>query len=311
MTTGSPKQFLRDFINMYRNLPVLWHAKSSEYFDRSKKNHAYDILVRKYREVEPCADREMVRKKINILRTNYRKEWRKVTQSEKTARSKKDIYVPKLWYYELFDFLDGNDDVAERLTTFPADEAGTNEEYLIQDAPASPPDIKDIESITVEETSPHWQKQKPPDISDERRISVDGLVNEGSVTSNPPPKKRKVSSDHSPNIIAPEEDQYEIFGKTVAYKLRSMNKIQRLCTENIINQALFKGMLEQLTPESTIVTHSVQQALHSQETGRGQSQNKESVFTLTKTVVNTNNRKMQVSEPIILTWREILQKNVP
>lgn len=50
-----------------------------------------------------------------------------------------------------------------------------------------------------------------------------------------------------------ETDEYDAYGITVAAKLRRMNESQRLYCEKIINEALFKAALEQLTPLSEIV----------------------------------------------------------
>ncbi|GBL89634.1 hypothetical protein AVEN_187646-1 [Araneus ventricosus] len=48
----------------------------------------------------------MVKRKINALRTNYRKELRKVEKSkEMNRRTGEPVYVPSLWYFELFHFI--------------------------------------------------------------------------------------------------------------------------------------------------------------------------------------------------------------
>lgn len=65
----------------------------------------YNLLVEKLKEVDPTADRVSVVKKINSLRSTLRKEKRKVADLTKQGVS----YKPRLWYYQLFDFLDGQE----------------------------------------------------------------------------------------------------------------------------------------------------------------------------------------------------------
>ncbi|CAG4941337.1 unnamed protein product [Parnassius apollo] len=52
------------------------------------------------KEVDPSADISKVQKKINNLRTVFRKELKKVESSRASGSGTDNIYVPKLWYYE-------------------------------------------------------------------------------------------------------------------------------------------------------------------------------------------------------------------
>lgn len=102
------REIMKEFINIYRNEPCLWEIKSKDYRDRNKKAAAYDKLIQQYRKLESKANRDVIVKKLNILRTNYRKEKRKVEESNRSRSGTNDVYVPKLWYYNLLKFL--NDD---------------------------------------------------------------------------------------------------------------------------------------------------------------------------------------------------------
>lgn len=99
------KEFLSEFIDLYRGLPELWKVKSDSYRNRQLKNKGYEKLVEKLKEVEPNADRDMVRKKINVLRAAYRRELKKVIASYKSGTGSESVYEPSLWYYEELDFL--------------------------------------------------------------------------------------------------------------------------------------------------------------------------------------------------------------
>lgn len=99
------KEFLSEMIELYRSYPCLWKIKSTEYSNRNKKNEAYVELVNKVREKIPTADRDMIVKKINAMRSAVRKEQKKVEHSKKSGSGEDEIYKPCLWYFHSFDFL--------------------------------------------------------------------------------------------------------------------------------------------------------------------------------------------------------------
>uniref|UniRef100_A0A1A9WCE1 MADF domain-containing protein n=1 Tax=Glossina brevipalpis TaxID=37001 RepID=A0A1A9WCE1_9MUSC len=95
------RQYLRAFIQTYRNLPVLWDTSLRDYTNRDKRAEAYQQLVPIYRYLKRDANLEDVKKKINTLRTNYRKEL-KVVES---ARREGNVYQPRCWTFYELDFL--------------------------------------------------------------------------------------------------------------------------------------------------------------------------------------------------------------
>lgn len=102
---GLTQSFIRDMIATYRAQPALWKVNSPEYRSKTHKTQAYQALVNKCREYVNEADREFVKTKINSLRTSFRKEYRKVEASKRTAIDPDEIYKPHLWYYDLLTFL--------------------------------------------------------------------------------------------------------------------------------------------------------------------------------------------------------------
>jgi hypothetical protein len=99
------KTFWLEFIALYQTFPELWKVKSEVYKNRIKKDAAYKKLVKKMKEIDPQANRDLVRAKINSLRTSYRRELKKVKSSQKSGAGADDIYEPSLWYYYEIDFL--------------------------------------------------------------------------------------------------------------------------------------------------------------------------------------------------------------
>ncbi|VVC36332.1 MADF domain [Cinara cedri] len=59
--------------------------------NREKNNEQYDVLVEKYREYFPDADKQEVIKKVNYLRTNFRKELKSIRDAEKSGTGTEDI----------------------------------------------------------------------------------------------------------------------------------------------------------------------------------------------------------------------------
>mgnify|MGYP000847620330 CR=1 FL=1 len=102
----SQKDVLEDFIITYRNEPCLWNIKSRDYRDRQRKEKGYGKLIMILKAIEPGATRDHVVKKINNIRSSYRKEKKKVEQSLKNGAEGEEIYQPKLWYYNLLRILD-------------------------------------------------------------------------------------------------------------------------------------------------------------------------------------------------------------
>ncbi|CAJ0968718.1 unnamed protein product [Ranitomeya imitator] len=97
---------VRALIEMYRSLPCLWKIKSKDYSNRYMKREAYEKLVAVYREYHPTetVDENIVRKKIQALRTVFKKEVNKVENSKKSGAGTEEVYVPRLWYYDLMAF---------------------------------------------------------------------------------------------------------------------------------------------------------------------------------------------------------------
>ncbi|CAH1107449.1 unnamed protein product [Psylliodes chrysocephalus] len=99
------KEFISEFIELYKSYPCLWKVKAKEYMDRNKKNEAYKVLVQKLQEVEKNATKEMVKTKINSLRSSFRRELKKIKESRRSGAGADDVYVPHLWYFELLLFV--------------------------------------------------------------------------------------------------------------------------------------------------------------------------------------------------------------
>ena len=93
------REFLTEVIHMYREYPCLWKVKSKVYSDRVRKNLAYEHLTTKLKEIDSDANKEKAVKKINSLRSCFRKEL-KANDSKTSGAGTDDTYTPSLWYFQ-------------------------------------------------------------------------------------------------------------------------------------------------------------------------------------------------------------------
>ncbi|XP_030385381.1 uncharacterized protein LOC115632391 [Scaptodrosophila lebanonensis] len=95
------RHYLRIFIQTYRDLPVLWDTSLRDYTNREKRAEAYQRLVPIYHYLKRDATVEDVKKKINTLRTNYRKELKVVESAIRSGT----LHTPRCWTFQELDFL--------------------------------------------------------------------------------------------------------------------------------------------------------------------------------------------------------------
>lgn len=114
--------FLSEFINVYRQVPCLWKIKSKSYSNRQEKNRAYEKLLELYKSVNKNATTDTVKKKINNLRSAFRKELKKVRQSKRSGEGSENIYVPTLWYFNLLMFTADQEEPRHSVSNDASDE---------------------------------------------------------------------------------------------------------------------------------------------------------------------------------------------
>ena len=111
------RAFQLECIEVYRSLPALWKVKSDDYSNRLKKDAAYSILIKKFQEKYPQYTREDVKRKINSYRTNYRKELKKVLDSQKSGAGSGMVYEPTLWFFDALAFINDQEVPAQSRST--------------------------------------------------------------------------------------------------------------------------------------------------------------------------------------------------
>jgi hypothetical protein len=92
-----------------------------------KENEKYEHLLRKYRQRFPDADKNQLIKRLNSLRTNFRKELKRMKGSEKSGTGADDVVGPTLWYFEEIKFLIGQEESCTSLNIIRIGEEGEQE----------------------------------------------------------------------------------------------------------------------------------------------------------------------------------------
>jgi hypothetical protein len=111
------RKFILECIEVYHSLQALWNVESKDYSNRMKKIEQYEQLLRKYTERFPDADKNKLIKGLNSLRANFRKELKRIKDSEKSYTEAEAVVEPTLWYFEEMKFLIGQKEPSTSLNT--------------------------------------------------------------------------------------------------------------------------------------------------------------------------------------------------
>ncbi|GBO99869.1 hypothetical protein EVAR_74255_1 [Eumeta japonica] len=216
------------FIEAYEASPELWDPANLNYTNKVVRNKALDRLLVIYSKWKPNSTRDDVRKKINSLRSNFRKELRKVEKSQLTARSSDEVYAPSTWTYSALQFLTkvniNQNHENENNNDFQNAIAETTVE-----APSSSPFQMSILSQDIEEDPQPAKRKKLPATAKQNKKF--GQTYE-FLQMRSPPSYQDVTLE--PLAIIWTE------------KLRRLNPIQRLFAEKGISDILFEAELNNL-----------------------------------------------------------------
>ncbi|CAK1601696.1 unnamed protein product [Parnassius mnemosyne] len=241
--------WLAEFIELYRNEPCLWQNKSKEYHDRERKSAAYKVLLEKIKEIDSTATIDTVKSKINTLRCTFKKEVLKVKSSQRSGSGKDDIYIPKLWYYDLLQFLTDQEVPRSSRSNISKDDEETNNNEDLDPRPGSSLASNYSESDTGNSASSSAQPHHPRPT---KKNLNQTLTNDVLLTV----------QDHFKRPVQ-RDDRFDIFGKNVAMKLRDLPKEQRILAEGIINEALFLAEMDKLTIDHKISDRATIQQINS------------------------------------------------
>nr|CAD7568891.1 unnamed protein product [Timema californicum] len=252
MVTEPGQEFVAEFIEVYRSLPCLWRTKSRDYYNKALRSEGYKRLVDKWREVNPGADRDFVIKKINNLRSAFRREMNKVKASMRDKDPASDaVYSPHLWYYELLLFT--ADEEMPPTGGYHCEDGNLEEDHVWRvgdDILAAGVKVEIGEEIYGEtvDSYPFSDQSAPPKST------------KHSSTEPPPPQKKarpaesERNSSYCPTASRTCEsaDECEIVGKRFEYQLRGMNERQRIIADKLISDVMYYGRLGRLSEDSVL-----------------------------------------------------------
>lgn len=66
-------------LEKYRDMPLLWQREHQDYLNKEKRIECYKILLKIYLNYEERATIKLLKKKIENMRTNYLKEFKRVS----------------------------------------------------------------------------------------------------------------------------------------------------------------------------------------------------------------------------------------
>ncbi|XP_017475292.1 PREDICTED: uncharacterized protein LOC108365689 [Rhagoletis zephyria] len=100
---------LKEFILQLESMPELWDPSSKSYMNKIKRTARHEKLLLILKKINDNATVGDVRKKINSLRSNYRKEFKKIIDSKRSGAGTEDVYIPKSWIFNALHFLNKNE----------------------------------------------------------------------------------------------------------------------------------------------------------------------------------------------------------
>ncbi|CAJ0936523.1 unnamed protein product [Ranitomeya imitator] len=255
------EEFVRELIEMYRSLPCLWQIKSADYSNRNKKREAFAKLVALFKQhnLSKKVDESVVRKKIQGLRTVYKKELNKVVRSNKSGAATDEVYVPSLWYFDLLGFT--RDQELQR--TMASSMRQTLDEYPViptdtpvgdqdrHDDPSTPTseDLLEDEPSRAEATEGSSEDPAP---STPNTAYVPRRINNG--------RRRKDTVSPSTELVTlakqmlsqQSNSTVDSFANFAADRLGKLQDTQRIHAERVIFETLSKAAAGQLDERSSV-----------------------------------------------------------
>ncbi|XP_046829154.1 uncharacterized protein LOC124428752 isoform X1 [Vespa crabro] len=275
---GYTHEFLAEFIQLYRAQPCLWQIRCKGYKDRLLRGRAYDVLVQKLREVNEYADKDTVIRKINTLRTAFRREYNKVKSSQIASDDPQNQYKSSLWYYDLLKFVaeQNNDEMTSMTaTTGGKSEISSKEEnYLTNISNDETLMHNDVEKI--EPPSPTPSRSNTPNSFRPVILGTEGSYgmeySSSTIDHLPQAAKKRKHSDCSRGhctrsttqsayearrlVSCSTGDDLETFGLYVASKLKKSTERQCIIAERIIAEVLLRANFGTLDESTTLTEKS-------------------------------------------------------
>ncbi|XP_077299642.1 uncharacterized protein LOC143920580 [Arctopsyche grandis] len=124
---------LQRFIRCYETCEALWDPCDKNYLNKSKKDEYLNKLLKIYKSMKSNATTQDVRNKLNCLRSNYRKELKKIDDANRLG----EVYIPTSTTFHALGFLS----TVNRGDENPEPVAKHNEPTTSSQSPQKPVDL--------------------------------------------------------------------------------------------------------------------------------------------------------------------------
>ncbi|XP_014282557.2 uncharacterized protein [Halyomorpha halys] len=230
-TSSGAGKTLRNFIDTYKNHSELWNPTNPYYKNKYRRNAAYDTLLSIYTRLKPGATRADVKRKINTLRCNYRKELNKILSSKRSASNSDEVYKPTSWVFYALQFL-GTDE--EPVSSYEQGDEILSEQR-IQEEEIDEPSTLPVPSASRSSTFPPPFRQK-------KRRTVEPLGGQNELLQKACTLLEELSEP---------PDTIPTIAKVWGERLLTLDPQQRAFAEKAVNDILFEA------GQGTLHRHSV------------------------------------------------------
>ncbi|XP_075985516.1 uncharacterized protein LOC142982728 [Anticarsia gemmatalis] len=108
----SERDFVILLLKLYRENSLLWDTTKDDYTNKYRRHVALNNICNALKVYRPNYTVQELKRKLNILRTNFNKERNKI--EKRKAESVEGEAEPILWYYNEMTFLIGQEAVVKR-----------------------------------------------------------------------------------------------------------------------------------------------------------------------------------------------------
>ncbi|EDW18515.1 uncharacterized protein LOC6582336 [Drosophila mojavensis] len=215
----------QDFFDTYRQLPALWRVSDEQYKNQKQRKAAYEKLLQCYKKIDGKANMDTMRRKINGIRTCFRRELRKVEYNEEMNK----VYVPHLWYFNELTFL--------------CDEVGKATGTEITDGIWDKPD-ESMNEFKDDEDMDHWSESETKVFDHVLPTSSGSPVEPAQLEQTSPAEQlqplRMCSVSHC------SRDEAAIYAEGWATSYRKLDEKNKLLAKKAIEEILVLGQLNKL-----------------------------------------------------------------
>ncbi|KAI8423325.1 hypothetical protein MSG28_014344 [Choristoneura fumiferana] len=252
------KELWAHVLASYKEMTFLWDVKDKNYVNKKMRAEGYKKLLERYLKIDKNGTIEILKRRLDNMRTAYNRERRKVRMS--LERDMNSPHIPTLWYYKQLSFLDALPMHANSSANTPREHYFNfnrfkNKIYLEKRKK------KSLKRLREEAKSVHneVEESRPGYINIEPLQSSEEEVQEPPAPR-PQPKRRIFNLlqkqerfvETATKMLGKKEKDWEIIGKAIGLQLSALEGHQQTIAQKLISDAIFYGNMGKLNIDSCI-----------------------------------------------------------